>query len=358
MISNGVIMTKTAVEQTIQQLYDSVFEKQTSEDCKEAAVSSTLMSKIATHFSEDISRLAFGDSLGKLLFSISKELDFDHPEVKCGKFLELTDKDSHKILEFLELCEIVDRSSLTHIKDDIYKCFSRVVPDARPILLKLKNQQKVVRIFASENKRLAIRNEKEVKSIDFNSSVKRFMGIWDAIDDLKVYARGCSYYQDQINFVKSKIDVYKKMHMNHMVAELESSLSEFNQNVDENYYGFQRVPMMVVAVILAKMMGGNISGSNIQFPFSNKGYMNSCIYRPLACPLNDNLTKPIANLDQVKSVVAHLDNLPEANNKPIFDHFIIISPNLAQQPEGCDYMPIFALLGEKDGKCYFIYYWM
>ena len=351
-------MTETPnLAEMVQKMYDSVFVKQESEVLDEAAPAAVLMSKIVTHFPQEISNLAFGDSMAKLLYSIGPELDFEHPEVKCGKFVSLTDDQANKTLEFLYLCEIVLKSDLTHIQEDIYKCLSRIVPDIRPILLKLKNHQKMVRMFASEEKRRMLRDAKEAKMIELFSSVKRFMGIWDAIDSLEVYARGGSYYQDQINFVKSKIDVYSKMRLTHMVAELETSLAEFNQNVDENYYGFQRVPMVVVSVLLAKMMGGNISGSNITFPYQYRGYSDAIYYRPMACPWNSNLSTPLPNLDKLKAVIQHLDHFPEANYKPIFDHFIVVSPNFPER-DGFTYQSIYALLGEKDGKCYFIYYWI
>ena len=58
----------------------------------------------------------------------------------------------------------------------------------------------------------------------------------------------------------------------------------------------------------------------------------------------------------------HLEAFPELGGKPVFDHFLVVVPGLdgdmAHEKELISEGRIIpVLLGERDGKCYFISYW-
>jgi hypothetical protein len=87
--------------------------------------------------------------------------------------------------------------------------------------------------------------------------------------------------------------------------------------------------------------------------------------------------------DNIKKIVAHLDSFPENAGKPIFDHFMVLVPGINfpkatlmkangdkqkfESIEACNKgidlefiaqkVTVPVLLGEREGKCYFICLW-
>ena len=83
-------------------------------------------------------------------------------------------------------------------------------------------------------------------------------------------------------------------------------------------------------------------------------------------------------------IISTLDNFPDANGKPIFDHYGIIVPSIQYKlnyiNDECNMIQNFSnsidsskaldkilikgkhihpiIIGEKDGKCFFICHWM
>ena len=106
----------------------------------------------------------------------------------------------------------------------------------------------------------------------------------------------------------------------------------------------------------------------------------SYFYEPKVYPFHE--LKDVAS-DEVNSVIKFLEHFPEANNKPIFDHFGVIVPSIAYKnnlfkndnDEVMDFATVDecqieldkvmikkklfhpVIVGEKDGKCFFICYW-
>jgi len=106
-------------------------------------------------------------------------------------------------------------------------------------------------------------------------------------------------------------------------------------------------------------------------------------YEPRVYPLNELQEQAP---ESVKEIIKLVDEFPEADNKPIFDHFGVIVPGVNYPNEdhkrftdkdgeikqydsiddgkkALDIILINAkhitpiIVGEKDGKCYFISYW-
>ena len=103
-----------------------------------------------------------------------------------------------------------------------------------------------------------------------------------------------------------------------------------------------------------------------------KNKLNKCeIYCPVVLPLHEVAEKP----EKIVEVINRLESFPEAANKPIFDHYIVLVPAFAvvdlgrhgeiKSQDTPDYWQLIKkgecvplLIGEKDGKCYFICYFM
>jgi hypothetical protein len=102
------------------------------------------------------------------------------------------------------------------------------------------------------------------------------------------------------------------------------------------------------------------------------------MYHPCAFPLWQLWDKAS---DKIKEVISHLDAFPEAGGRPIFDHFVVVVPGTEPPKNAVGFTykntastsqsfpeNLFrlnyslavnrcvssAVMGEKDGRCYFI----
>lgn len=337
---------------------------------------------------------ALGD-LGVKLFELTTQLDFDHPEVKSTDFMLAKSSETFERLhQIVKLYLLARDNNLTAITNQFSKKIAKsVIPDIKSCLELIKNKQ-FVRLFTQDS-RDYYRQKKEIRSIELVS--KKMIGFWDRVSEATSYARFENYCEKEIEKITKKIQVYEQLRMNALVSEMETSIKEFNETYDDNYYGFQRVPMTIIAIVLAKLHNCYMVGeSQIMVPANNfigfngiappVGFAENGIgllqkmqdyqYMPAAYPATELIIS-----DKMKSVLDHLDSFPEANNKAIFDHFVVVVPGVwATDPadpllKGKSYSNTFSmkvsldqaliqeqyvlpiLLGEKDGKCYFICFW-
>ena len=137
--------------------------------------------------------------------------------------------------------------------------------------------------------------------------------------------------------------------------------------------------------------GGHLMRMDAQIAISNKFFKNISFdcsldleinyqYEPKVYPFHE--LRDIASKEVLKTINL-LENFPEANDKPIFDHFGVIVPSIMYKNKifkneagilqtfanveecnkeldkvlikGNHFYPI--IVGEKDGKCFFICYW-
>jgi hypothetical protein len=406
-------MTQSAIASSLdaiqERLRPKLFQETVVPDSEPSGVIDLLQEILA--YDADLCETAFG-VFGSRLYETAKELDFDHPELKSGKFLSAVGKDAStfkKMAQFLKLCQLAKDNQLDEISPVFSKCITKaILPDVKTGLDFLKNQHQYVRLFKSAEDRLRLRKVKQVRPIEYASCLRKVVGLWDNIADLEVYGRFGNYYEEQIAQVKKRIEIYRQLRLMTMANDLIESVEEFKQGFEEAYYGFQRVPMAVAAVVLGKMHNCYLSTDQktIMMPFSNfdglsfetepKTHFGSdgigvqpklpdYEYMPMAYPI---YTSDVP--EKVQEVLKHLECFPEAGGKPIFDHYIAVVPgvhyprvlqinhqyfvydtdgtkkffpNLLAARIFLDAMLIRerkiipAILGERDGKCYFICLW-
>jgi len=354
-----------------------------------------------------ICETAFG-SFGTKLYETAKDLDFDHPDLKSGRFLSADEGTFKKMIQFLRLCLLAEQNNLHDISPIFSKCVTKaLLPDVKNSLDFLKNQQQYVRLFKSAEDRHRFRKFKQIRPIEYASALKRVGGMWSNISDLEVYSRFGNYYESQIASLQQRIEVYQQYRLPALATDLMESLTEFKQGFGDAYYGFQRVPISIAALVLGKMHNCYLTDKNeIMMPATNFGDLRfeaeavtrfgidgtgidpkieDFHYMPMAYPIYSSDIP-----EETQKVLNHLENFPEANGKPIFDHYIAIVPGVhyprqllinekyfVYDAEGKKHffqdMPstrifldamlirekkIFpAVLGERDGKCYFIGLW-
>lgn len=363
----------------------------------------------------EICNLAFGE-LGSKLFELVSELDADHPEIKYGKFLSTADKKQFtNISGYLNLCKLAKANDLDFVISLFSKHITKSIFDLKNEIGLLKNRQNFVRLFKKVDIRDSLRKIKKTRPVGFTSVDKKLYELWQCDIDLSRFVRFGNFYLKEMEFVNNKIKNYRSMGLDLLAKELESSLEDYQEKSELEYYGFQRITVTIAALSLAKLHGYKLEVANgtstikvpakiydyiegksllNYVPSSNEawgGYVGlpakieDYDYMPLAIPLHEMEEIP----NRMREVINHLENFPEAENNPIFDHFLIISPGPKcprhDKEDSCDVFdktgkkntfsnatsakkflectlikegdltPI--LLGEKDGKCYFICFW-
>lgn len=241
-------------------------------------------------------------------------------------------------------------------------------------------------------------------------------------DDFKKFLRFDTAYQDEIAKAEKKAKRYADLGCSALAEEILKSVEAFKEHMEQSYYGFNRITMTNAAVILAKSLGyvynphatiyslidetsGKIVVPRKVFgkynfdpdfnpleyeplvpaldgnPVYCQRYAPPLIYEPRVYPLHQFWD--IAPESVVKTIQT-LETFPDACDKPIFDHFGIIVPGVnipdakfldehglvrlftsrEQAVRELDRtlakMGLFhpVVVGERDGRCYFVCYWV
>lgn len=356
-------------------------------------------------YGEEVCSAAFGD-FGKRLYEVAQELDMHHPDIESGRFLTTFTEDddaAEKIVQMLKLYTWAKQSNLDALDNLFSKCATKTLfPAVKTSLAFLKNRQQFVRLFSDRKEIDRLRHLKTRRLIPLKEYIDKVAGRWGDIVDLTLYERFGDFHKRQLAAICARAEVFKQMGLHNLETTMYNDIKEFGLSVDYKYYGFQRIPLTLAAIVLGKMHECEFEGKQITMPSSNfAGYdfetgSPVCItgsggsfraverqrknytYSPMVCPLHTlNVSK------RIQEIVDYLDNFPEANHKPIFDHFAAVVPgidfvgtkfydhlgkphsygNFAEVRTALDTILIQekyivpAILGERDGKFYFVCFW-
>jgi hypothetical protein len=357
--------------------------------------------------SQELLEFAFGN-FGKNLSELTHVLDMMHPDlvnIFDGNFSD-ENQFSKVCIQFLAMAEYAKNNDLNHvfpllgtllIKDSLDKNVAKKIECAN-------YSKSYVRMINDDNVREQIRFSKKMQVIDLQTFYKKGEESWNAQpDNFKTFIRYDSAYMHELKQAEKKMKRYQELGCQSLASEIAKSIESFKENMEQTYYGFNRITMTNAAIILAKSMGykynpsyaltaGNYSMSTepqvmIERTFFKDYYFDvsnvvEAVYRyePKVYPYHE--LKSVAS-DEVLNTIKTLESFPEANNKPIFDHFGVIVPSINYRGtmfksisgilqdhvsnELCCkeldkvliknkyYYPI--IIGEKDGKCFFICYW-
>lgn len=357
---------------------------------------------------------AFGD-IGKVLGSFIKTLDLDHPEISeiFDSFFVDESKISRQFLEFMSLAQyaydsecksvfpllgdlllrdICDKNFLKKIDSNCYKCH--------------------VRLIKNSEDRESYRLNKKMQVIDLQNVYKKNIDLWKIQpDDFLSFLRFDSVYDVEIKKAEKKMRRYQELGCVTLANEIEKSIKNFRDNMEQSYYGFNRITMTNAALVLAKLHGFSYTQSQSvyagglfttvepqihvyrsffsEFIFDPTQAISSMcnnlysryIYEPKVYPYHELMD--IAS-DQMREIIEKLENFPDANNKPLFDHYGVIVPSISYNllyitdesgtiqnfsntmnaSKALDKILIKKkivfpiLIGERDGKCFFICHWI
>ena len=371
---------------------------------------------IITQSSDDLIEFGLG-KIGLKLKDLLESVDSTHPEIV--NFLEGIIADdqvfSQNCIELLKIAEFAKANNLLNIVPE----FGRQIIKtniSRQIIKQLdapKNNRMYVRLLTDPEERQEIRMTKRLQFIDLAWIYKKGDEVWNSLpENFDKFLRFDSAYQDQIEQAERKAQRYLQLGCESLYEEIKKSIVEFKENMQQAYFGFNRITMTSAAVILAKSLAFNFSietnvihdscgalrtNGMITVPREFFGELNfdpdatnqreglfDYFYEPRVYPYHE--LSDLAS-DQVKQTIEILECFPDAGNKPIFDHFGIIVPSV-RFPHLHEKLYTFldengvlqcyndredavrsldrilikkncfhpVIVGERDGKCYFICY--
>ena len=353
----------------------------------------------------DLLQYAFGD-FGYNLGRYTQSLDIGHPDVVSILDGILGDNQmfAKYCLELLQLAEYAKTNQMSYVFPDIGQSVVRELV-SKSVAKRLDGSvhtRSHVRLVADPTERNEIRFTKRIQNIDLSGVYRKGEEVWlSQPDSFKKFLRFDSAYEDEVRGAERKVKRYKELGCHSLAAEIAKTIEAFKENMEQSYYGFNRITMTHAAIILAKSLGFSYSAVhgkwsirvdrrffgdyNFETTLSNGSLAlfdpyDNFVYQPRAYPFH--LLQDIAP-EGVKNTIAMLESFPEANNRPIFDHYGVIVPSIAYGRDGLyDESGFFlkfnnvematkaldkilikgeyfypVVVGEKDSKCYFICYW-
>jgi len=373
-----------------------------------------LLLRMAATCDEDQGAFALGKFFDRLR-AFATVADFDHPDI--GNIFEGCLADDTEFAaecsELLSLAKYCTDKKLNRVGPSLWRVLSTELP--KDVLRRIDSpfvNRLHVRFLSAPQDRERVRNRKRMQCIDLRSLCKKGDEVWSAQpSSFTKFIRYDMAYQEELARVEKKAQRYLDLGLTDMYSEIMKTVEAFRQQIEDSYYGFNRVTMTSAAVILAKSLDYNMHQPFLLAEFSNtreyrivveprhfKGYNffveggglvlrhpepTPVLYEPRVYPLHEFW--PAAS-QTVKDIINLTENFPDASGKPVFDHYGVIVPGLAypkKDPRFVDeegrvaafdtmeeakkaldltlikkqcIIPI--IVGEKDGKCYFIGYWV
>jgi hypothetical protein len=250
-----------------------------------------------------------------------------------------------------------------------------------------------------------MRLSKESQDMSLQSFYQNRADSWNSISSsFYGWIRNHSPFGDDEEKLRKRIVHFEQVGLADHVSMMKCRLASFAAALKEQYYGFNRCPLSTAMIVLAKA-NGFVMLPNEFMSLKQKKSLSRSHRAAMSLPtikvgkdITTCITKDVSLLEVVSNLggtkyqprvyvaesmpfipermsklMAYLDAFPEANGKPIFDHFCVLMPSVTNAHTNClktdpryydmDSKLIASgvmtpvLLGERDGKQYFIDYW-
>jgi hypothetical protein len=287
------------------------------------------------------------DKDGLFLKQFARKSDIDHPHVReifNGIMVENSNF-AQTVIQLLAITQLAIEQNYWLVVEELKCVGQKLLKDNN--VWKLPNiERQYVRLLKN---RQEIRLQKTSEQLDLSSVFSKGDTFWsNSPNDFEIYYFKSEQYAKLIDKAVERAEYYKNLGCAVLYEEIVRSIKEFEIGFQQSYYGFHKIKMTEAAVILAKLNGfilrKNLS-DNLCISIKIMGKIND--FRPMICPLH--LTN-WESVEPIKKLVDFLEAFPAVNYKPIFDHFIFVISKLTNNTT----VGQSILLGEKDGRCYFI----
>jgi hypothetical protein len=351
---------------------------------------------------DDLLKFTLGD-FGTNFKSLIEKLDINHPDI-INIFEGIVSDDNQFSKDCLELLLIGKFAKSKKLNNVIPVCGQQFIKSKVPrqIYKKIElpfNKRSYVRFLNDPQQRSELRCLKCMQTIDLLNIHKKTDDIWDSLpDSFAKFLRFNSAYEDDIFQAERKVARYEELGCTSLAGEIKKNIELLKEN-SQVYFGFNRITMTNTALILAKSLNFKfevettdsveickitVPRNIFSFNFDPNFLEDDFVFEPRVYPLHELMD--IAN-DSVKKIIEVLENFPDAGNKPVFDHYGVVVPGIKfplikdelytffdesgvlrsynERDEAVrsldkilikrgDLCPV--ILGERDGKCYFISY--
>ena len=278
-----------------------------------------------------------------------------------------------------------------------------------------------MRFVPCSKKRNNLRQNKKVQSISLSTLLSRDSSEWQSVSsNFDFFHINGKHYEMYLSKAKSKAIAYDRLGCQFLGDEVRKNAKTFENLYGVTNHGFRRITMTLTSAILAKthsyeyvpLKSTSVASINVfkskcfleilnnivnlycsqvaanggvidysllkplssvpptpESSFGSKFDLICCEYNPRSYPLHDFW--PLAS-KKVKNIIELLENHPATGGRAIFDSYRVITPSFLLKFPGShaqlskkvtDFVltvseiinPI--ILGEKNGKCYFVSYW-
>jgi hypothetical protein len=352
-----------------------------------------LMKTVLEYDAETVA-IALGTT-GEHIRAFAAVADLEHPDVETIAANALGSNTSLTLTatELLDIAKYSREKGHRLIAEYLPKIFKDVdVYDFVTLRITDPNKKScsLVRFVKDQNHRLAMRQRRGCQETNLFSFYKDQSDSWDNYPtSFAGFVRNEIPFGEEITKIQRKVEHLAKMGLVAMAQRPKERLDTFQSASRDRYYGFNRCAISTAAVVLARVHGfemttmngtTRIRGTNAmksQFESLNGKDIptNGMAYHPR---IYSTTSMPVTP-ERMQKLLAHLESFPDVAGKPLFDHYSVLVPTFTRfRPDGAvptvngsplneiqlsdmkmieEKMVIPVLLGEADGKLYFIDYW-
>lgn len=296
-----------------------------------------------TSCSAEVVEAIFGE-IGAQLKTFSSKASLSHPDI--GEISNFSDDTSKALIELLAIAQFVVKDGMTAILPHLQSIPNRLSESVVKVIGEPVSTLKAVRFLQDANDRLNARIKRGIKPVKLDVIKDKGEVFWNQQpNDFNLYVRFNNYKEKEIQKAEAKAFRFKQLRCSGLETEIRKSIELFKNKMEEVYYGFHRLSMSTASVVLAKMHGYRFGfrsvGTNTPVPdiFIEKNVFyafdvynphrpkEAVSYTPRMYPFA--LVEDLAS-DDVRTAVKKLDSMPEVNGRPIFDHIIAVVPGINQ----------------------------
>jgi len=299
------------------------------------------------NFDKETIKVALGE-FGESFYEFSKDLDLDHFGIHD---IPIDNDLSKKIINILKLIKFALDNGLDETVFGISNFYKKDIP------LDIKNiDKKFIRLIKNKEKRESLRNNKKICDISLIKFYEKARVVWDNLpEDFSLFTKYSTKFDQILIDAEVKAKRYKELGCDELYKNIIDSVENTKKIMTDIYQGYHRVSLINAAIILAKINRFELSRQEF---FEKQNYiisLNKSIYKPKIYPIRYlNHIMP----DQIRDLMFELEK------NPFFDYYMVLVPSTHGSNQEKDISDIKnkntipVLVGEKDGNCYFISYWI
>jgi len=196
--------------------------------------------------------------------------------------------------------------------------------------------------------RSELRRQKAISSVSSSSFYRMARKSWGSTpSDFSSFSRHSKPDSRISESLRKKAKRFEQIGCSELCSSVTSMMASFGASSDQ--YGFHRMDIVTACIVLAKSSGFKLCDESIE--------AMGGLYVPKVYP--EHALRVIMP-DSVRSLLAEED--AEASFKAVFDHHFVVVPSFVES--SCNELEMLAsgrvqaaVLGERDGLCYFICDW-